>query len=114
MQRAKLDGTASAAVRFGLISNQNRLKGQAMDITSDQREAWSKRPENLEWEGIIAPHYKRSNGVVDLEALHEIARLNGLMDTRSKYGQLNVGQVAMNIRNRLRILWKRGALKLPT
>ncbi|TPL84087.1 hypothetical protein FJ950_18005 [Mesorhizobium sp. B2-3-14] len=55
-----------------------------MDITSDQRDAWSKRPENGEWEAIIAPYYKRSGGVADLEALHEIARLNGLMDTRSE------------------------------
>lgn len=88
--------------------------GQMMDITSNQREAWSKRPENHEWEGIIGPHYKRPHGVVNIEALHEIARLNGLTDTRSGYGHLNVGQVAMNIRNRLRILWKQGVLKLPS
>ncbi|MER9307448.1 hypothetical protein NKJ06_31265 [Mesorhizobium sp. M0293] len=48
-----------------------------MDITGDQRDAWSKRPENLEWEAIIAVHYKRPDGVADIEALHEIARLNG-------------------------------------
>lgn len=84
-----------------------------MDITSNQRDAWSNRLENREWEAIIAPYYKRSNGTADLEALHEIARLNGLADTRSKYDQLNAGQVAMNIRNRLRGLWKQGILKLP-
>ncbi|TRC92512.1 hypothetical protein FJV76_32385 [Mesorhizobium sp. WSM4303] len=84
-----------------------------MDITADQRDAWSKRPENGEWEAIIAPYYKRPDRVADLEALHEIARFNGLMDTRSKYDQLNAGQVAMNIRNRLRVLWKQGVLKLP-
>lgn len=85
-----------------------------MDITTDQRDAWSRRPENREWEAIIAPHYKRPDGVTDIEALHKIARLNGLMDTHSKYDRLNAGQVAMNIRNRLRVLWKQGLLNLPS
>ncbi|MBA1141843.1 hypothetical protein [Mesorhizobium neociceri] len=85
-----------------------------MDITVDQREAWAKRPENREWENVIAPHYKRPVGGLDIEALHEIARLNGLLDTRDKYGNLNVGQISMNIRNRLRVLWKNGTLKLPS
>ncbi|MER9848735.1 hypothetical protein NKJ55_15565 [Mesorhizobium sp. M0106] len=85
----------------------------AMDITRDQRDAWSRRAENREWEAIIAPQYKAPNGFVNLEALHEIARLNGLMDTGSKYDQLNAGQIAMNVRNRLRVLWKQGILKVP-
>lgn len=84
-------------------SNLGSASGLGMDITNDQREAWSKRAENHEWEAIIAPCYKRPDGVADVEALHDIARLNGLVDTRSKYDHLNAGQVAMNIRNGLGI-----------
>ena len=84
-----------------------------MEITSDQRDAWAKRAENHEWEALIGPLYKRQGGTADIEALHEIATLNGMLDTRARYRGLNAGQVAMNIRNRLRALWQKGDLKLP-
>jgi hypothetical protein len=84
-----------------------------MEITGDQRDAWSQRKENGDWERVIGPLYKR-NGTVDIEALHDIALLNGIYDTRTKYGSLNAGQIAMNIRNRLRPLWKSKRLKLPS
>ncbi|WP_141245135.1 hypothetical protein [Mesorhizobium sp. WSM3860] len=84
-----------------------------MDITRDQRFAWSKRPENHEWENLIAPYYKQTDGTVNVDVLHKIADLNGLFDPRKKYAHLNPGQIAMNIRNRLRVLWKNGSLNLP-
>nr|WP_295469742.1 hypothetical protein [Mesorhizobium sp.] len=84
-----------------------------MKITADQVDAWSKREENHRWEAVIGPYYKRSDGTVDIEALHDIARLNGILDTRSRYESLNTGQIAMNIRNRLRPLWLKGKLELP-
>lgn len=86
---------------------------RAMEITSDQRDAWAKRAENREWEALIGPLYKKPDGAADLDALHEIAILNGIRDTRSRYASLNTGQVSMNIRNRLRPLWRKGFLKLP-
>ena len=84
-----------------------------MQITRDQVEAWSKREENHRWEAVIGPLYKGRDGAVNIDALHDIARLNGLLDTRSRYGNLNAGQIAMNIRNRLRPLWLRNEFKLP-
>lgn len=84
-----------------------------MEITTDQRDAWAERVENHKWEALIGPLYKRSDGTADLSALHELAELNGLFDTRSRYRDLNAGQVAMNIRNRLRSLWRKEILKLP-
>lgn len=84
-----------------------------MKITRDQVDAWSKREENHRWEAVIGPLYKRRDGSVDIDALHDIALLNGMRDTRTRYENLNTGQVAMNIRNRLRRLWLEGKLKLP-
>ena len=84
-----------------------------MEITRDQVDAWSTREENHRWEAAIGPLYKRPDGTVDIEGLHEVAILNGLLDTRSRYEGLNTGQVAMNIRNRLRPLWLRNEFKTP-
>jgi hypothetical protein len=85
-----------------------------MQISLEQREAWASREENRKWEAVIGPHYKRADGSADIDALHELARLNGIDNTRQKYADLNPGQVAMNVRNRLRPLWISGVFKLPS
>lgn len=84
-----------------------------MEITADQRDAWAQREENRDWEALIGQFYKRPDGTADIERLHAIAILNGILDSHSRYIGLNAGQVAMNIRNRLRPLWRKGVLKLP-
>jgi hypothetical protein len=91
-----------------------RLSGSiAMQITREQRDAWAANPETDEWEAVIGPVYKTAEGV-DVEALFRIADLNGLQDARERYGHLNTGQIAMNIRNRLRPIWRAGSLRLET
>jgi hypothetical protein len=84
-----------------------------MQITIEQRDAWAANPETEEWEAVVGPIYKGSSGV-DIEALFRIAELNGLHDVRERYGHLNNGQIAMNIRNRLRPIWRSGSLRLET
>ena len=81
-----------------------------MKITQDQREAWSLDEENKEFEAFIGPLYKRENGFIDIEALFDFAESVGLSDVRQKYQGLNHGQIAVNIRNRLRPLWRAGKL----
>jgi len=85
-----------------------------MEITREQRNAWSENPENAEWEPVIGPFYKRPGLVADVEALFAIAELNGLGNLRPGYSHLNAGQIVMALRNRLRPRWRAGLLKLPT
>lgn len=85
-----------------------------MKITADQVDAWANREENHRWEAVIGPLYKRADGTVDIDALHDLALANGFRDTRTRYEHLNTGQVAMNIRNRLRRLWLRNEFIFPS
>jgi hypothetical protein len=82
-----------------------------LQITREQRDAWADNPETGEWEAVIGPVCKTADGV-DIEALFQVAELNGLHDVRDRYGHLNNGQIAMNIRNKLRPIWRAGFLKL--
>jgi hypothetical protein len=84
-----------------------------MQITADQRNAWRDNPETAEWESFIGPLYKKPDGTADIEELYRTAEANGITDARTKYGSLNAGQIAMNIRNRLRPLWRNGKFRHP-
>ena len=82
-----------------------------MEITREQRAAWAIRKENIEFEAVVGPQYKNADGTADLDRLYALAELNGLLNLRNRY-KGNTGQIAMNVRNRLRSLWQRGTLKL--
>jgi len=84
-----------------------------MEISSEQRKSWMENPETAEWEAVIGPHYKKPGEPIDIENLFEVAESNCLGDLRERYEGKNAGQIAMNIRNQLRPLWKNGRLVLP-
>jgi len=84
-----------------------------MKITRDRVEACAQRKKNHRFEAVIGPIYRRPDGTVGIDAMHDFARLNGLLDACSRYENLNTGQIAMNVRNRLRSLWLRNELSSP-
>ena len=85
-----------------------------MQISQDQKEQWRENPETAEYEAFIGPIYKQLDGTLEIESLFVFAEGNGLGDFRQQYAHLNVGQIAMNLRNRLRPLWRTGRLPKVT
>lgn len=71
-----------------------------MHFTREQREDWYASTKNSPFNVWLANHVKRSDGTLDLERLHDVARSYGL--DVSRYAHLNPGQQRMNIGNRLR------------
>jgi len=121
MDSPRLDIAAGTAIRVTLVpfGGAQRFEGfygdvmrsGEMEISSEQKEAWKNNPETAEYEELIGPIYKSEDGATDIEALLTFAEKAGLDDVRTRYAHLNSGQIAMNIRNGIRCVWRRGELQ---
>ncbi|MFE9084487.1 hypothetical protein ACQKKG_05850 [Brevundimonas sp. NPDC003935] len=72
-----------------------------MKISRERRERWERLTKNDPFNLWLKPQITTHAGILDLEALHQVARRYGI-DRREQYAHLNPGQIRMNLGNMLR------------